>query len=318
MKKLLLCLTSAIFVASCFEELEAGDSGEPEKKDATSSLVLFGKENISDDIKMADSMKSAFDNARSKFSSAETAIMKYATDLRVFSGHEEVALIPILSSIIALDARCFDTVSRAFALLKEGLENIKSSGKDVKGKKEVAGRKLIQQAAQLLKSMYVFRIMLNSIMSYCIQYEANIRSKNTAKKDKSKIFGAIHGNDIKKQLEPLRELCEKGKKKLIGKDTKGLRDATEVCGGYVDDLTNGSDTEMKEPLKNLEESMEHLFAIVGMCGKYIETIGAAASVTNDFSNHVDKLASLNQECNDDDKNALKKHSESRKRASHGK
>jgi hypothetical protein len=222
MRKILFCLASIMFVSFIFEESNAfslfkksSSDDEEVQEESTSPSIIFGKKDISPDIKAADAMKTAFDNARSKYSSADTAIMKYSTDQKVFSENAEVAILSILSSVIALEARCFDTISRGFSLIKDGMSNIKSSGKNVGGKNEVAGKKAIKQGAKLLAAIPVYRMMLNATMSLAVQYAANIRVSDATKRAASRIFKTIHAKDVQKQLKTLDEL-HNDKKKLIG------------------------------------------------------------------------------------------------------
>ncbi|MDR3179943.1 MAG: hypothetical protein LBT70_03530 [Holosporaceae bacterium] len=304
MKKLSICLSSIMFLSFIFAESDAfslfkkktSDDGDT-PPESTSPLVVFGKQDISADIKAADAVKTAFDNARSKFSSADTAIMKYCTDQKVFTENSEVAFLSILSSVIAIEARCFDTISRGFALLKDGMSSIKSSGKNVGGKKEVAGKKAFRQGAKLLEAISIYRVMLNSIMSITIQHAANIKATSDTRKADSKIFKAIHAKDIEKQLRTLDEL-HSDKKKLIGTQ-KGMFTALEEYKDLIADLTEVTDPGMSGALDSINKHFEDFTVIEERISKFVGAIGQAIMESKSFKAQVENLADFNRECNED-------------------
>ncbi|MDR2794770.1 MAG: hypothetical protein LBB12_03270 [Holosporaceae bacterium] len=303
MKKFLFCLSSFLFLSFICAELDAFSlfkkktSEDEEVQDETASMNAFGKKDISADIKAVDAMKTTFDNAKSKFASADAAIMKYSIDQKVFSEKSEVAFLTILSSVLALEARCFDAVSRGFSLIKDGMSNIKSSGKNVGGKNDVAGKKAFKQGVKLLGAIPIYRMMLNSIMSIVIQYAANIKATNGSKLSTSKIFKTIHAKDVEKQLETLGAL-HTTKKKLIGTQ-KGMNVALDDCRTFIDSAKDGPDADVAADLATLERYMQDITIIEDKINQFVYIISQAIVENKKFAERVGELANFNQECNAD-------------------
>ncbi|GHU20434.1 hypothetical protein FACS189472_11760 [Alphaproteobacteria bacterium] len=282
MKRLLLCLASTVVVSSCFEELNAGlFSSKSDSSAETAADVLFGIADIADAIKKASAMKSEYDNAKSKFSSAATAILKYSTDQKAFADKDknDVSMIPMLYSIMALAAGCFETASKAFGLIKDGLDDIKSAKKDTKGKKATSGRKAVEQGIQLIETMRFYRITLDIAISTLIQMMAKKKAE------------AVRKSDIQKEFKKLTDLND-AKKKLIGTNQNGLSVTAKDLHEAAGTLTNG---DMKQSTEKLVKSTEDLGATVEIIYELIPNI---------FDK--DKLNKLNETCNSDKAEACKK------------
>ncbi|GHT93936.1 hypothetical protein FACS1894122_09980 [Alphaproteobacteria bacterium] len=271
------------------------ESGATEE---TSSASLFGRADLLNDIQAVADVKAAYENAKSKFSSADTEMIKYSTDQKAFAAankNNDVSMIPLICSIIALNAKCFDTASKAFGLIKEGLDKIKSLGKKRDNTKEVAAAKAIEQGVLLLQSMKVFRIALNSSMSVAIQLSANIKSADDERKANSRIFRTVHGNDIQKQVKTLEALNE-GKKKLLSKDLKGMVEAAENCKTALGYLTGGIE-EMQRLINSAINSTEDLIVIGGNALEFVSAVSEAVCATKQNQLEcVKRLTALHEKC----------------------